>query len=131
MTTPSCATASALLSASPRISVVAEVGNGRDAVRRAQELEPDVVIMDVSMPGLNGIEAARMLRKKCPGTRIVVLSMLYSSEHVSQAFDAGANGYLLKESAGAEIEAAVRTVHARRRYPPGPPPFTKITCPVT
>ena len=65
----------ALLSAIPDFSVIAEVGNGREAVRRAQELKPDVVIMDISMPGLNGIEAARLIRDKCPGTRTIILSM--------------------------------------------------------
>lgn len=106
----------ALLSARPGISVVAEVGNGRDAVRRAQELKPDVVIMDVSMPDLNGIEAARLLRDRCPATRIVMLSMHSSSEHVFRAFEAGATAYLLKESASVEMEAAVRAAHAGRRY---------------
>ncbi len=106
----------ALLSARPGISVVAEVGNGRDAVRRAQELKPDVVIMDVSMPDLNGIEAARLLRDSCPATRIVMLSMHSSSEHVFRAFEAGATAYLLKESASVEMEAAVRAAHAGRRY---------------
>ena len=90
----------ALLSASRNISVIAEVSNGRDAVRMAQELKPDVVIMDISMPELNGIEASRQLRDKCPATRVVILSMHSSSEHVFRAFEAGATGYLLKESAG-------------------------------
>ena len=106
----------ALLSASRDISVIAEVSNGRDAVRMAQELKPDVVIMDISMPELNGIEASRLLSDKCPATRVVILSMHSSSEHVFRAFEAGATGYLLKESAGSEVEAAVRTVHAGRRY---------------
>jgi DNA-binding NarL/FixJ family response regulator len=106
----------ALLSASPDISVIAEVSNGREAVRRAEELRPDVVVMDVAMPELNGIEAARMLRDRCPETRIVILSMHSSSEHVFRAFEAGAAGYLLKESAGTEAEAAVRAVHDGRRY---------------
>ena len=106
----------ALLSVSPDISVVAEVGNGRDAVRRTLELKPDVVIMDISMPGLNGVEAARLIRDKCPGTRIVMLSMHSSSEHVFRALQSGATGYLLKESAGAEMETAVRAVCAGRRY---------------
>jgi len=106
----------ALLSASPDISVVAEVGNGRDAVDSAQELNPDVAVLDIAMPGLNGIEAARMLRDKCPGVRVVILSMHSTSEYVFRAFDAGAAGYLLKESAGAEVDAAVRAVHAGRRY---------------
>ena len=106
----------ALLSAIPDFSVIAEVGNGREAVRRAQELKPDVVIMDISMPGLNGIEAARLIRDKCPGTRTIILSMHSSSEYVFRAFQAGATGYLLKESASDEIPAAVRTVCAGRRY---------------
>ena len=106
----------ALLSASPDISVVAEVSNGGDAVRRAQELKPDVVVMDIAMPDLNGIEAARMLRDRCPETRVVILSMHSSSEHVFRAFEAGAAGYLLKESAGTEAEAAVRTVHGGQSY---------------
>jgi len=106
----------ALLTASLGISVVAEVGNGRDAVRRAEELKPDVAIMDISMPELNGIEATRLLRDKCPGTRVVILSMHSSSEHVFRALEAGAMGYLLKESAGAEVNAAVRAVHGGRRY---------------
>ena len=106
----------ALLSSSPDIEVVAVAGNGRDAVQRALELRPDVVIMDVSMPDLNGIEAARLLRDKWPGARVVILSMHSSSEHVYRALDAGAMGYLLKESAGTELAAAVRAVHAGQRY---------------
>jgi DNA-binding NarL/FixJ family response regulator len=106
----------ALLTASLDISVVAEVGNGRDAVRRAEELKPDVAIMDISMPELNGMEATRLLRDKCPGTRVVILSMHSSSEHVFRALEAGAMGYVLKESAGAEVNAAVRAVHGGRRY---------------
>jgi DNA-binding NarL/FixJ family response regulator len=106
----------ALLTASLGVSVVAEVGNGRDAVRRAEELKPDVAIMDISMPELNGIEATRFLRDKCPGIRVVILSMHSSSEHVFRALEAGAMGYLLKESAGAEVNAAVRAVHGGRRY---------------
>ncbi len=106
----------ALLAEKRGISVIGEVGNGRDAVEKAQTLKPDVVVMDVSMPELNGIEAARMLRDKCPEIHIVMLSMHSSSEHVFRAFEAGARGYLLKDSAGDEVAAAVRTVHAGRRY---------------
>lgn len=106
----------ALLAAAPDITVIADVGNGREAVRIAGELMPDVVVMDVSMPDLNGIEAARLLREKCPRTRIVMLSMHASSEHVHRALEAGAAGYVLKESAAAEVMAAVRTVLAGRVY---------------
>jgi DNA-binding NarL/FixJ family response regulator len=106
----------ALLSRSTDITVIGEVSNGREAVRSAQALGPDVIIMDITMPQLNGIEAARLLREKCPDTRIVFLSMHSNSEHVFRAFEAGATGYLLKESAGAEIADAVRAVHGGRRY---------------
>ena len=106
----------ALLAAAPDIEVIAEVGDGREAVRIAGELMPDVVVMDVSMPDLNGIEAAHLLREKCPQTRIVMLSMHASSEHVHRALEAGAAGYVLKESAAAEVIAAVRTVRAGRVY---------------
>lgn len=106
----------ALLAASPGITVVAEVANGREALRRCEALTPDVLVMDISMPDLNGIEAARMIRQKCPATRIVMLSMHSSTEHVFRAFEAGASGYVLKESAGAEVIRAVHTAHAGGRY---------------
>jgi two-component system, NarL family, response regulator NreC len=106
----------ALLSTSFGMEVIAEVSNGRDAVARARELKPDVVVMDVAMPELNGIEAARLLREKVPASRIVMLSMHSSSEHVYRAFAAGATAYVLKESAGAELVAAVRSAHSGRRY---------------
>jgi DNA-binding NarL/FixJ family response regulator len=96
--------------------VVAQAADGRAAVRRALETLPDVVLLDIAMPGLNGIEAAAQLREKCPATRIVMLSMHSTSEHVHRALDAGASGYLLKESAAAEIVAAVRSVHAGKQY---------------
>jgi len=108
-----------LLSSTPDIRVIAEVGNGGDAVRRIQDLKPDVALMDLSMPEVNGIEAARMLHGRCPDTRVVILSMHSSSEHVFRAFEAGAAGYLLKESAGTELVAAVRAVHGGRRYVSG------------
>lgn len=106
----------ALLQTAPDIEVVGSVGNGREAITRAIALKPDVVIMDVTMPEMNGIEAASLLRDKHPEIRIVMLSMHSSSEHVYRALNAGATGYLLKESAGDEIVSAVRTVYAGRPY---------------
>src|SRR5215475_5493530 len=106
----------ALLGATPGITVIAEVANGREALRRCEDLTPDVLVMDISMPDLNGIEAARMIREKCPTTRIVILSMHSTTEHVFRAFDAGASGYVLKESAGAEVITAVHTAYAGGRY---------------
>jgi DNA-binding NarL/FixJ family response regulator len=106
----------ALLAASPGISVIADASNGREALRCAEELAPDVLVMDISMPDLNGIEAARMIREKCPAIRIIMLSMHSTSEHVFRAFEAGASGYVLKESAGSEVITAVRTAYAGGRY---------------
>lgn len=106
----------ALLEAPPGISVCGTAGNGRDAVRMAAELEPDVVIMDVTMPDMNGIEATLLLHRKHPLIRVVMLSMHSSAEHVHRALAAGAAGYLLKESAGDEIVTAVHAVHAGRQY---------------
>lgn len=106
----------AMLQAAPDIEVVGSVGNGREAINRASTLRPDVVIMDVTMPEMNGIEAAGLLRDKHPDIRVIMLSMHSSSQHVYRAFNAGAVGYLLKESAGGEIVHAVCTVHAGRTY---------------
>ena len=106
----------AMLEAAPDIEVIGSVGNGRDAVNKAITLKPDVIIMDVTMPEMNGIEAASLLRDKHPEIRIVMLSMHSSSEHVYRALSAGATGYLLKESSGEEIVTAVHTVHAGRTY---------------
>ncbi|MGQ0751365.1 MAG: response regulator transcription factor [Betaproteobacteria bacterium] len=106
----------ALLEGSPDIEVVGTAANGREAVRLGLELHPDVIIMDVEMPDLNGIEAAHQLRERSPETCVVMLSMHSSAEHVYRALEAGAAGYLLKESAGKEAAAAVRAVRAGRRY---------------
>lgn len=104
-----------LLEADPEVTVVCAVANGREAVRRARELSPDVAVLDISMPDLNGIEATRQIRSRCP-TQVVVLSMHSSREHVHQALAAGALGYLLKESASAEVLTAIRHAQAGRRY---------------
>lgn len=106
----------ALLDAQPGIEVVATVSNGREAVRAAKRLRPDVVVMDIAMPELNGIEATLQMQDACPSSRVLMLSMHSSAEHIFRALQAGARGYLLKESAGAEVADAVRAVHAGRRY---------------
>jgi len=98
------------------MKVVAEAADGREAVRLAQEHEPDVAIFDLAMPGMNGIEATGILRLRCPRTRVVILSMHSDSEHVHRAMAAGASAYVLKGGATDEIVAAVRTVHAGRQY---------------
>jgi DNA-binding NarL/FixJ family response regulator len=106
----------ALLQVNSDISVVCEVSNGREAVQRSIDLKPDVTIMDIAMPDLNGIEATRLLLAAYPETRVVMLSMYSDAESVYRALDAGASGYVLKEAAGMEVTLAVRTVHSGRIY---------------
>jgi DNA-binding NarL/FixJ family response regulator len=98
------------------MDVVAEAAGGLDALRLAADLQPDVAIMDVTMPGLNGIDVAAALRERCPRCRVVVLSMHSDAEHVNRAFAAGALAYLLKGSDSDEIVTAVRAVLAGRTY---------------
>jgi DNA-binding NarL/FixJ family response regulator len=105
-----------LLDAQPGMCVVGDVADGREALRQARRLQPDVAIMDIAMPVLNGIEATLQLHDTCPGVRVLVLSMHSSTPHVFRALQAGAMGYLLKDSAGSDVVAAVREVHAGRRY---------------
>jgi two-component system response regulator NreC len=90
--------------------VVAEAGNGRDAVREALELKPDVAVLDIGMPLLNGIEATRQIARRATSVRVVILSMHSDQAYVTQAVHAGARGYVLKESAGDELIEAIGTV---------------------
>lgn len=105
-----------LLGAQADIKVIGLASNGREAVDQMEQLQPDVVIMDIAMPELNGIEATQRLKTECPGCQVIILSMHSSNEQIFRALQAGARGYLLKETAGLEIATAVRTVHAGRRY---------------
>ena len=98
------------------MEIVGSVGNGRDAVRVATATTPDVVLMDLTMPEMNGIEATRQICARTPATQVVVLSMHSNREHVYQAMKAGATGYVLKDAASAELVNAVRAVCAGRRY---------------
>ena len=105
-----------LLEAQPDISVVGDVANGREAVRFVMQQHPDVVVLDIAMPELNGIEATQQIHDGSPSTQVLILSMHSTSEHIFRALQAGARGYLLKESAGTEVVDGVRVVHAGRRY---------------
>ena len=105
-----------LLEAQSDVEVVGAAANGRQAVRLVGELRPDVVVMDIAMPELNGIEATQQIHDALPATQVLVLSMHSTTEHIFRALQAGARGYLLKDSAGAEVVDAVRVVHAGRRY---------------
>lgn len=106
----------ALLEHSGDFEIVGVAGNGREAVVEAQRLQPDVVVMDIAMPELDGIESTRRILEKCAGTKVLILSMYLSSEHLHRAMHAGARGYVLKESAGDEVVDAVRAVQAGKRY---------------
>ena len=99
----------AILDAEPDLEVVGEVSDGREAVQAVTTLRPSVVVMDVAMPGLNGIEATRQIVSQADAPRVIMLSMYADIEHVLHALDAGASGYVRKQDADSELVAAVRT----------------------
>ena len=105
-----------ILSAQPDMEIVGEAGNGREAVALAEELKPDVVVMDVAMPELNGIEATRRLAESVPHARVVALSMHKDSVYVREILRAGARGYLLKDSVAGDLVSAVRAVAQGEGY---------------
>jgi two-component system response regulator NreC len=100
----------------PDWEVVAEAGDGREAVRQAEEHKPDVAIIDVAMPLLNGIEATRQICKRSPSTRVLVLSMHSDEAYVHQLLKAGATGYLLKDSADVDLIQAVDAVSKGKSF---------------
>lgn len=106
----------ALLKELPDAQVIAEVGNGSDAVEFTRQHHPDVVVMDISMRGLNGLEATARIKSESPATRVIVLSMHDSEDYVAQALRAGACGYLLKDSAEPELELALSAVARGETY---------------
>ncbi|MFZ3322477.1 MAG: response regulator transcription factor [Usitatibacter sp.] len=105
-----------LIEARGDMEVLDTVPSGREAVRRAVELQPDVVLMDSSMPNLNGIEATRILLERCPGARVVMLSVHSDAFHIVRALRAGASGYVPKSSAGIDVVEAIRAVCGGNRY---------------
>ena len=105
-----------ILSSHPDLEIVGEAGNGREAVELAATLRPDVVVMDVAMPELNGIEATRRLTAENPHIRVVALSMHKDSVYVREILRAGARGYLLKDSVADDLVAAVRSVAGGEGY---------------
>lgn len=105
-----------LLNAKPDIEVVAEADNGRRALELVHEVMPDVVIMDVTMPDVNGIETTHQLSAEFPDVKVIALSMHADHRLVAGMLDAGASGYLLKDCAFEELENAIRTVVANQTY---------------
>jgi DNA-binding NarL/FixJ family response regulator len=106
----------ALLQSLPEIEVVAEAGDGREALRLIGLHQPDVVLMDIGMPGLNGLEAAARITQESPQIRVIILSMHATEEYVLRALRAGAVGYLLKDAGTAELELAVKAVVRDETY---------------
>jgi DNA-binding NarL/FixJ family response regulator len=105
-----------LVQAESDMQVVAVVGDGREAVQQARDAQPDVVLMDLSMPELNGADATRAILQRDPKCRVIVLSMYAQREYVRRALKAGAAGYVVKRSAAKEVVEAIRAVHAGQRY---------------
>jgi DNA-binding NarL/FixJ family response regulator len=105
-----------LLESQDDIQVVGDAENGNKAIEGILSAEPNVAVMDITMPELNGIDAAQVVHETLPETGIVILSIHSDLEHVFRALQAGAQGYLLKESAGSEVISAVRAVYLGRRY---------------
>ncbi|MDQ3004992.1 MAG: response regulator transcription factor [Chloroflexota bacterium] len=105
-----------LLEAEEDIQIVATAANGQEAVEHAMQYCPDVVLMDISMPIMNGIEATKQICEVCKNTKVAILSMHHTSEYIQRALKAGAQGYLLKDSAGAEVIEAIHALHEGRSY---------------
>jgi DNA-binding NarL/FixJ family response regulator len=105
-----------MLDAQHDIHVIGDAANGREAVEKVLQLQPEIILIDINMAELNGIEASLQIREKLPSAKVIILSMYASSEHIFRALKAGVRGYLLKESAGVEVIEAVRAVAAGHRY---------------
>ena len=105
-----------LLEAEGDIQIIGAAANGQEAVEEATRNCPDVVMMDISMPVMNGIEATKQICAICENTKVVILSMYHTNDYIQRALDAGAAGYLLKDSAGTELVAAIRTLHDGKPY---------------
>jgi DNA-binding NarL/FixJ family response regulator len=105
-----------LLEAQGDIKIVATASDGVEAVEQAVNLCPDIAVLDISMPRMDGIEAARKICELCSKTKIVMLTIYHTEEHVRHAVQAGASGFVLKDAAGQELVAAVRTLHEGGQY---------------
>ena len=105
----------ALLNEQPDIEVVAEAEDGRDALKKVEKLIPDMVILDVGMPRLNGLEAARQIKRQNPTVKILMLTMHSDEEYIFETLKAGASGYLLKDAAATELITAIHSISQANR----------------
>ena len=101
----------ALLGLHDDIEIVGEASEGKEAIEKAQELVPDVVVMDITMPGMDGLEATRRIRKKTPAVKVLVLTQHDNKEYILSAIKAGAGGYVPKRALGVELVSAIRAMH--------------------
>jgi DNA-binding NarL/FixJ family response regulator len=108
------------LATEPSLEVVAEVGNGEEALEKYREIRPDIVLMDLSMPVMDGLTATRAIHDEFPDARVIVLTTYGGDEDIHRALDAGAMGYLVKDMVAEEVLNVIRTVHAGRRGIPQP-----------
>jgi two-component system response regulator NreC len=106
----------ALLSSQEDLQVVGEAGDGREAIRQVENLAPDLILMDLSMPKMNGVEAIREIRKRIPQTRILALTVHKTEEFILEVLQAGADGYIPKDASSNELMMAIRSVLMGKRY---------------
>ena len=104
------------LAAQPSFEVMGQATNGTDALRKARKLKPDIILMDISMPKMNGLETMASLNRELPLTKILVLTMYDGEEYISQAVSLGARGYMLKDSAPSELVHAIKLIHEGQVY---------------
>ena len=105
-----------LLQREPDIEVVGEAGDGAEAVDKVTQLIPDIVLMDITMPGINGLEATRQIKKKTPGVKVLILTMHETGQYLSQMLQAGASGYVVKTTSTSDLIAAIKAVHRGDMY---------------
>ena len=106
----------ALISSNPNFDIVGEAEDGRDAIRCVEKLTPDLILLDLSMPRMNGMEAIKEIKKQCPETKILVLTVHRTEEYILATLRAGANGYVLKDATHAELLMAIKSVLMGKRY---------------
>lgn len=105
-----------LISANPRLQVLADVSNARDAIHTLRSIEPDLILMDISMPGISGIEAVIDIKRRYPKIRIMIVTIHRADEYIHASLQAGADGYLLKDASNEELQSAIRCVLAGNIY---------------